>query len=67
MELKDAGEKTECILVQALDGSQWRLLDVVTKTLRYVKEEALKETGRSLPHGLDAKDVQWVVRDPSHS
>ena len=54
-----------CVQVKALDGSEWKLLDVITKTLRYVKEEALKETGRSLPHGLLAQDVRWVLTVPA--
>ena len=51
--------------VKALDGSTWKLMDVVVKTLTYVKNEALKEAGRALPYGLDAKEVQWVVTVPA--
>lgn len=51
--------------VKALDGSTWKLMDVVVKTLKYVKDEALKEAGRALPYGIDAKDVQWVVTVPA--
>ena len=51
--------------VKALDGSTWSLLEVVSKTLRYVKEEALRECGRSMPSGMDPKDVQWVLTVPA--
>jgi hypothetical protein len=51
--------------VKALNGTSWPLLDIVTKTLNYVKTEALKEAGRSLPYGLQAKDVQWVLTVPA--
>ena len=51
--------------VKALDGTTWSLLEVVSKTLRYVKEEALRECGRSMPSGMDPKDVQWVLTVPA--
>ena len=51
--------------VKALDGSSWSLLEVVSKTLRYVKDEALRECGRSMPNGMDPKDVQWVLTVPA--
>jgi molecular chaperone DnaK (HSP70) len=51
--------------VKALNGTSWPLLDIVTKTLDYVKTEALKEAGRSLPYGLQAEDVQWVLTVPA--
>ena len=50
--------------MKALNGTSWPLLDIVTKTLDYVKTEALKEAGRSLPYGLQAEDVQWVLTVP---
>ena len=51
--------------VLASNGTSWPLIDIVTKSLRYVKDEALKDAGRSLPFGLPATDVQWVLTVPA--
>ena len=47
------------------NGKRFPLIEVISKTLQYVKEEALKETGRSLPDGLQAREVQWVLTVPA--
>jgi len=57
--------------VAAANGTELPLIDVISKTLRYVKEQALAHASRSLPTALCAEDVQWVLtvpaiwRDPS--
>lgn len=49
----------------SLNGKCFKLIDVITRTLEYVKNEALKETGRALPDGLQARDCQWVLTVPA--
>ena len=52
-------------MAQALNGKRVRLMDVISKTITYVKDEALKECGRALPNGIRANECQWVLTIPA--
>lgn len=52
-------------MARALNGQRVPLIDVISQTLRYVKDEALRECGRALPDGLLTRDCQWVVTIPA--
>ena len=52
-------------MAKAFNGQRIPLLDVITHTLSYVKDEALKECGRALPDGLKAGDCLWVLTVPA--
>lgn len=52
-------------VTKASNGVLWPLKDVIMQTLRYVKEEALKEVSKAQPHAVQAHEVKWVVTVPA--
>ena len=64
MLLANVGGSLEA-MARAYNGKTLRLMDVVVRTLEYVKTEALKETGRAMPDGITAFDCQWVLTVPA--
>ena len=46
-------------------GETLPLITVITKTLEYLKEEALREINKSQIIPLKLEDIQWVVTVPA--
>jgi hypothetical protein len=41
------------------------LLDVITKSLKYIKDEALREVNSSQITPVRPKDIQWLLTVPA--
>lgn len=65
MLLENVGGRATDTMAKAYNGKTHKLLDVIKQTLKFVKDEALKECGRALPDGLTARECQWVLTVPA--
>ena len=65
MLLENVGGRATDTMAKAYNGKTHKLIDVIKQTLKFVKDEALKECGRALPDGLTARECQWVLTVPA--
>jgi hypothetical protein len=48
-----------------MSGRKLPLLDVITKSLKYIKDEAIREVNSSQMVPVKLEDIQWLVTVPA--